>query len=325
MMSEYSTLAHKMIQMWNSSFSKTIKQREEAASLKINFVKTINNFNSTNRNSNKKLKIKEYKSPTANFTTLSKDGVKIVASVWLNPKPSNKWVIGVHGFNSGRFNVLYLTWHYRSLGYNIITFDFRNHGSSDSDVVTWGYKEKWDLMTIITWVTQNYKPEEIGLVGTSMGGFTVNYLALTEEKFVKENNIKWAISDSAYMSVSKLLRSMVANNAPKIFENYVNLVLEDMLKIYKNEYGVNLVELDFINLIETKHKYIPIMYIHNRFDRVTNFLDSFKMQDVKNNIEESKVNELIIYDTGINHTKSIIKFTEDYILRTTDFVKKHQI
>lgn len=40
-MSEYSTLAHKMIQMWNSSFSKTIKQREEAASLKINFVKTL--------------------------------------------------------------------------------------------------------------------------------------------------------------------------------------------------------------------------------------------------------------------------------------------
>ncbi|ASZ09162.1 alpha/beta hydrolase [Mesoplasma chauliocola] len=324
-MSEYSNIAHKMIEMWNSSFSKTIRHREEAASLKINFVKSINSLNSTNRNSNKKLHIKEYKKPTANFTTFSRDGIKLVSSVWLNPKPSKKWVIGVHGFNSSRFDVLYLTWHYRTLGYNIITFDFRNHGSSATDVVTWGYKEKWDLMTIISWVTQNYKPEEIGLVGTSMGGFTINYFALTEEKFIEENNIKWAISDSAYMSVSKLLKGMVANNAPKIFENYVNVVLEDMLKIYKNEYLVDLVELDFINLIEAKHKYIPIMYIHNRFDRVTNFLDSFKMQDIKNNIEESNVNELIIYDSGMNHTKSIIKFTDDYIIRTSDFVKKHQI
>lgn len=324
-MAEYSSIAKAIINMWNSSFTKTIFERQDAINVKFNFVKTFNSFNPTNRNSNKKLKIKEYKKPSGNTIITSKDGIKIVGSVWLNPKVSDKWVIGIHGFNSSRFDVLYLTWHYRLLGYNILTFDFRNHGASDRDIVSWGYKEKWDLMAVINWLSSNYRISEIGLVGTSMGAFTAHYMLFSEQDFVKQNKIRWLVSDSAYMSVSNMIKDMVSDNAIKLFESYANSILEDIFMIYKKEYDVDFAKLDFIKLIQKDQKYIPVMYIHNRFDRVTSFLDSFKMHDIKNNIEHNDKNELIIYDEGYNHTKSIIKFTNDYISRTLKFVEKHQI
>ncbi|PPE04496.1 hydrolase [Entomoplasma ellychniae] len=324
-MAEYSPIARTIINMWNSSFTKTFFIRTDRKNVKFNYVKTFNSIKPTNRNSNKKMKIKEYKKPTGNTIITSKDGLKIVASVWLNPKVSDKWVVGVHGFNSSRFDVLYLTWHYRALGYNILTFDFRNHGASENDIVSWGYKEKWDLMSVIEWLTKNYIISQIGLVGTSMGAFTCIYTLMTEQVFIEENKIRWLVSDSAYMSVNNMISEMISDNAFKMIETYAQNILEDILKIYKQEYKVDFKGLDFIKLIQKGQNYIPIMFIHNRFDRVTNFLDSFKMQEIKNNIEHSDQNELIIYDEGYNHTKSIIKFTKDYTNRTLEFVKKHQL
>ncbi|WP_031543116.1 alpha/beta hydrolase [Mesoplasma photuris] len=319
----YSALARTMISMWNNHFSKTIIQRENATNVKLNFVNMFN-LNPVNWNSNKKLGIQEYKEPTINFMTSSFDGIKLAGSIWLNPVPTNKWIIGCHGFNSSRFDVLYLTWHYRELGYNIITFDFRSHGGSDKDIVSWGMKEKEDLVSIVKWLTQNYKVDEIGLVGTSMGGFTINHFILTEIELIKKVNVKWGIADSAYMSVPKLLERMVSNNAPAPFKGYAKEVLSDMMRIYKNEYGVNLYNLSFIDLIQPNNKYVPMLYLHNRHDRITDSLDSFSMANIKNNIEGKPENEFRIFDEGYHHTKSIIEFEDEYKKISIDFVKKHQ-
>ncbi|WP_026389539.1 alpha/beta hydrolase family protein [[Acholeplasma] multilocale] len=320
----YSSLARAMITMWNSHFSKTIFEREDGTNARLNVVKMFD-LSPTTRNSNKKLGISEYKQPNANVLYPSKDGIKIAASIWLNDKPSTKWIVGIHGFNSSRFDVLYLTWHYRQLGYNIITFDFRNHGGSEVDVVSWGLREKWDLIATVEWLTKNYKVSEIGLIGTSMGGFTLNHFMLTETELIKKANIRWGIADSAYMSVPMLLERMITNNSPKMFEGYAKEVLNDMMAIYREEYGVDLTGLGFINLIEPKKTYIPMLYFHNRYDRVTDYLDSFRMCDIKNNIENDTKNEVKIFDDGYHHTKSLIEFEEEYKKISLKFVKKHQL
>ncbi|EOA06977.1 Hypothetical protein, putative alpha/beta hydrolase [Mycoplasma yeatsii 13926] len=321
---QYSSIALAMITMWNSKFSKTIYKREDGFSVNFNPIKAFSWLNPTNRNSNKKLKIKEYKTPTINFFTNSFDGTRIAGSIWLNSKQSDKWVVGVHGYNSNRVEVLYLLWHYRQLGYNIITFDFRNHGVSDGKVTTWGYQEKGDLITIINWLIQKYNVSTLGLVGTSMGAFTINYFLLTEPVLIKKANIKWAISDSSYMSVKHLLKKMVTNNAPRFLQGLGNDILKDILKVYKQEYQVNLSDLNFRELIQTSNKYIPVLYFHNRYDKVTNYLDSVRMCKIKNNIEQANENKVIIYDQGVHHTKSIIEFENDYIARSLKFVRSHE-
>lgn len=319
---EESTFVRAMIAMWNSHFSKTIYKRIDGHDIKFNIIDMFN-LNPVNFDSNKKLGIWEAKHPSVNLIIPSKDGLKIAASIWLNDQPTNKWIIGIHGYNSSRIDVLYLTWHYRQLGYNLITFDFRNHGASDNDVVTWGFKEKWDLISVIEWLIKAYHVEQIGMVGTSMGGFTMNYFLLTEPELIKKAKIKWAICDSGYMSVPKLLERMILINTPKMLESYVKQVIKIMLKIYKNEYDVDLAKLDFASLIEPQKKYLPVLYLHNRWDKITDSLDSFRMWDMKNNIENSNKNELKIFD-GKHHTKAIIEYNEEYKNLTLEFVKKHE-
>lgn len=319
---EESVLARALISMWNNHFSPTIFKREDGADTKINLFQLFN-WNPKNTNANSKLKI-DPRNPNSNFFITSRDGVKIGTSIWLNEKPTNKWIVGLHGFNSSRFDVLYLLWHYRNLGYNIITFDFRNHGASDNDYVTWGYKEKWDLIAVLEWLIKAYRVDEVGLIGTSMGGFTLNYFLITEPELIKKANIKWAISDSAYMSVPKLLNRFIEKNSPIFLGKVTNRVLGSVMSIYKNEHGVDFNALDFMETINPKQWHPPVLYIHNRSDRITDYLDSFRMWTLKNNMEGTDANELIIFD-GKHHTKAIIEYTKAYKKQTREFVKKHQL
>ncbi|ATZ16509.1 alpha/beta hydrolase family protein [Entomoplasma freundtii] len=316
-----SVLARGFINLWNNHFSPTIYRREDGRDAKLNVVKMFN-WNPTNFNSNAKLKIAD-KEPNANIFIPSKDGIKLGTSIWLNDKPTNKWIVGIHGYNSSRFDVLYLTWHYRDLGYNIITFDFRNHGASDNDAVTWGYKEKWDLIAVIEWLIKAYKVEEMGLIGTSMGAFTLNYFMLTEPELIKKANIRWGISDSGYMAVPKLLQRMVSNNSPRFLDRVTSNTLKVMMNIYKKEYGVDFSKLDFISLIKPGEYHPPVFYVHNRGDRITDYLDSFRMWKIKNNLEETEDNEVFIFD-GRHHTKALVEYTDEYKDLTLKFVQKHQ-
>jgi len=316
-----SALARMMINMWNNHFSLKIYQDRDGKEYRLNFLKLFD-WSPITRNSNKKMGIKEYKAPSLNVTFPAADGNKTAASIWLNDVPSNKWVVGIHGFNSSRFGVLYLTWHYRKLGYNILTFDLRNHGESQRDVVSWGYKEKYDLIGAINWLTKAYTIDHIGLVGTSLGGFTLNYFMLTEPELAKKANIRWGVADSAYMSAPKLLKKMITDNFPDFFEGTATETLKSMMQIYKNEYGADLSVLDFSNLIQVDQKAFPILYVHNRKDKVTDYLDSFRMWNEKNNIEKTDANELKIFE-GKHHTKSLIEFKKSYLKVTTDFVKKN--
>lgn len=319
---EDSLLARAFITMWNNHFAPTIYKREDGIEVKLNVVKMFN-WNPANFNSNAKLNINQIE-PNVNFFILSQTGLKISTSIWLNDQPTNKWIVGVHGFNSTRIDVLYLLWHYRDLGYNIITFDHRNHGNSDRDFVTWGYKEKVDLSSVIEWLIKSYKVDEIGLVGTSMGAFTLNYFILTEQDLIKRSHVCWAVSDSGYMAVPSLLNRLVINNSPKFLGKVSNNILSSIIGIYKNEYGIDFNDLDFAKIIKPNHKYVPILYIHNRYDRITDYLDSFRMCEIKNNMESSNDNEILILD-GKHHTKSLIEYPEEYKKISLKFVKKHQI
>ncbi|ATZ17159.1 hydrolase [Williamsoniiplasma luminosum] len=320
-MAENSIFAKTMVSMLNSHYSPTVYRREDGQDIRLNIVKMFN-LHPTNYNSNKKLNIDPGKEPT-NITLTSKDGIKLAASIWLNDKATNKWIVGAHGYNSSRFDFLYLAWHYRELGYNIITFDFRNHGASENDAVTWGYKEKWDLISTIEWLLKAYKVDEMGIVGTSMGAFTMNYFNLTEPELIKKANIRWGVSDSSYMSVPKLLERIVYDNSPKILKNFSKETLKNMMQIYKKDHGVDLTHLDYLSIIKPNETHFPILYIHNRGDRITNYLDSFRMWNTKNNLEGTDVNELIIFD-GSHHTKALIEHTQEYKEKTLNFVRKHE-
>ena len=56
--------------------------------------------------------------------------------------------------------------------YNLVLFDFRNHGQSSGEVTTLGVREVHDLQAILDWLERTKAPPSVAVLGVSMGGVT---------------------------------------------------------------------------------------------------------------------------------------------------------
>lgn len=54
--------------------------------------------------------------------------------------------------------------------YNLVLFDFRNHGQSGGDATTMGVREADDLHAVIDWLEKAKHPSAVAVLGVSMGG-----------------------------------------------------------------------------------------------------------------------------------------------------------
>ncbi|MEO5987099.1 MAG: alpha/beta hydrolase, partial [Candidatus Limnocylindria bacterium] len=64
--------------------------------------------------------------------------------------------------------------------YNLVLFDFRNHGQSSDSPTTQGVRERSDLRAIIDWLEREKGPDRIAVLGVSMGGATALAEATTD-------------------------------------------------------------------------------------------------------------------------------------------------
>jgi pimeloyl-ACP methyl ester carboxylesterase len=66
--------------------------------------------------------------------------------------------------------------------YNLVLFDFRNHGQSGTAQTTLGMRERADLRAVLDWLVETKGPEAIALLGTSMGGAAAAYTAASDQR-----------------------------------------------------------------------------------------------------------------------------------------------
>ena len=64
--------------------------------------------------------------------------------------------------------------------YNLVLFDFRNHGQSSGEVTTMGVREAADLRTVLDWLVEAKRPSSIAVLGVSMGGAAAINEAITD-------------------------------------------------------------------------------------------------------------------------------------------------
>ncbi len=93
---------------------------------------------------------------------------------------------------------------YYSLGFNILLPDQRSHGRSEGRLITFGVKEKRDVLSWAEFVNNKYSPENMILCGLSMGASTV-LLAAGEEL---PENVKAVIADCGYTSPEAIIKSV---------------------------------------------------------------------------------------------------------------------
>ncbi|CAG8448134.1 805_t:CDS:2 [Racocetra fulgida] len=78
-------------------------------------------------------------------------------------KNNNKIIVFCHGLTNNRWSLFYTMHLALQRGYQVVSYDARNHGLSGKSATTLGQIEACDLQDIITWVKEKYRPEKIGL------------------------------------------------------------------------------------------------------------------------------------------------------------------
>ena len=132
---------------------------------------------------------------------------KLKLHAFIYPAPGSKRVaIMCHGyrgtarrdFSGGAAQMI-------ELGINVILIDERAHGKSEGHSITFGVKEKYDVLSWVKYAKERFGEDvEIILVGISMGGATVLYCA------DKIENAK-IIADCPYVKQSDLLKNTMVN------------------------------------------------------------------------------------------------------------------
>ncbi len=248
------------------------------------------------------------------------NGNTILSSlILINPNnKNNKWIIAMHGWTENKFLALRMTRHFYNEGYNIVSFDARNHGKSSTKTIGFGFFEKHDLAMVIKYLHKNFIVQSIGLIGNSMGGSTIIEFIKEYSEKIKELKVSWAISDCAYSSFIEQLRWM----SMTIFKKHwfwtisvmrLSLRLVNELKVKK------LVPKNNLKKCAT----IPLLIIHGEKDNFVPLHMAYDIYHHKIRDEEKQISELlIIKDAG--HVQSITTDYDLYTSKTLLFAKTHE-
>lgn len=100
---------------------------------------------------------------------------------------------------------------YRSLGFNLLLVSQRAHGSSEGRWITFGAKERYDVISWVTYLSQKLGQEHpIYLGGISMGAATV----LMASCFELPGNVRGIIADCGYTTPYEIICSHIRHHYP---------------------------------------------------------------------------------------------------------------
>ena len=100
------------------------------------------------------------------FTT--RDGVTLRG--WLLHRPEiRRTIVVMHGYRGNKTHLLGISSNLWRMGFNVLLFDFRGRGASDSAPFTMGLWEVEDLAAALDWLSGRVPEASVGLLGFSMG------------------------------------------------------------------------------------------------------------------------------------------------------------
>lgn len=225
----------------------------------------------------------------------------------LNPVPTNKWAITVHGYTSEGINMSSYAKKYYDMGYNVLIPDLRAHGLSEGEYIGMGWDDRLDIIKWIQAILKENSNAEIVLHGVSMGAATV---AMTSGEDLPKN-VKAIIADCGYTSVWDQFTYQLDD----LFSLPPFPVMNASSLVAKIRAGYSLKEASAIKQVEKSET--PILFIHGDED---DFVPYYMMEELYNSTNSEK--EMVTIE-GAGHAKGSEINPELYWTSIYSFVNKY--
>ncbi len=217
---------------------------------------------------------------------------------------SKKFLIICHGFSVSQTYTAKYYDIFRSNGYNIISYDERNHGKNEKTICGMSRFESLDLLEVIDYAYDRFgKDIFLGLHGESMGAASVL------QSFEYTPNIKFAIADCPFAR----LKDVSIKSAKDMF-HMPKIVVDFAGPIGKIFFGYNPNKncpIDNIN-----NSKVPLLLCHGDSDNLIPISHSYAIYDKYESYKELYVTK------GADHAESVVKDYEGYKAKVTEFLKK---
>jgi dipeptidyl aminopeptidase/acylaminoacyl peptidase len=316
----YDVVAHTNTDCWGNFDQNT---PEQFAPLRSE-VPLNESSNSENISSNIMEGLSEYWWPGYQNATIEVEGEDLFLSAWfLRQNQSMPWVIFVHGIRGCKSGgeLLISSGMLANAGFNVISFDLRDHGQSsiDDNRVSGGQDEWKDVVAVFDWLVeeQGAEPDEIGLFGTSMGAGTVAIA------FSLDDRMQSVWLDSGYADMGAIVAEELE------FLGLPTFLGGAAIFAGKIDAGQNLIEyypLEAATEIGDRHMYV----VHGNQDKRVRLHHGTEMceEAMKNGIEENIEcwfkDSIIRYDVGEGmqsdeHVTLMLTDTAEYETRLVGF------
>lgn len=238
------------------------------------------------------------------FNIVSHDGLKLHGK-YFECDPSYPIEILFHGYKgTGERDLGHGITRAFAVKHNALIVDQRSAGLSEGKTITFGIKERYDVISWIEFVINHFgKDIDIYITGISMGAATV----CMASGMNLPNNVKAILSDCGYDTPEYIIKKVVKDmKLPvKIIYPFIKL----SAKLFG---GFNLEEYSPLQAV--KNTNIPIIFIHGNEDELVPCEMSKKLYEACN----SKKKLVIIENAG--HGVCYIVEKEKYVKELYDFL-----
>ena len=199
------------------------------------------------------------KKQVENIYIKSYDNLKLHGIFIKNKKQKGIFMV-VHGYRSNALLNLFVSYNkYYEKGYSILLMNQRCSLDSEGKYITFGIKERKDVLSFVEFLNDKYPNTDIVIAGISMGASSV----LMSIPYLENNmNIKLLIVDSAYISIKDEFKYYIRKTfhlSGKVLIMFINV----WCKLFAH------FDINETNTLDSMEKStIPILFIHNQKDNI---------------------------------------------------------
>lgn len=215
---------------------------------------------------------------------------------------SSKIMISLHGHNSCSVSQMkYLDMFFEG-GFNVFIPDHRYSGFSEGPSVTFGIKEKTDVITWMDVLQEKYPEAEFYVFGESMGAAT-GIMVSAEDKRVKK-----LVEYCGFANIPTLMKQHIKND----FLIY-KLFWPAMRLLCKIVYRFDLGKSDPLGAIEKIS--VPVLIMHSKADSVVGYENAMLLKNAKMEADFVSFSDSI-------HARSMVKYPEEFKGAVLEFLSR---